>query len=161
MEVNFEDVIACCRRTGWCCTKLWPYQKSQVEQWALYLCPRIHLWNGMWVSKIKGSHNYGPQRRCGMHGRGRAWQGACMAEGACMGRGMCGRGHAWWGGACVAGGMHGRGHVWQGACMAGGMCGRGHVWQGAFMVGTCMAGGVHGWRGGVHDMGVCMTCGCA
>ena len=27
------------------------------------------------------------------------------------------------------------------------------------MVGTCMAGGVHGWRGGVHDMGVCMVWG--
>ena len=33
----------------------------------------------------------------GVHGRGHAWQGACMA-----------------GGVCVAGGVHGRGHVWQG-----------------------------------------------
>ena len=32
---------------------------------------------------------------------------------------MHGRGHAWQG-ACMAGGMHGRGHAWQGACMVGG-----------------------------------------
>ena len=62
-------------------------------------------------------------RGVGMHGRGRAWQGACMAV------------------ACMMGGMHGRG-----ACMAGGMCGGGmhggrHVWWGACM-GVCMAGGV-------------------
>ena len=42
-----------------------------------------------------------------MHGRGAcmtgkyAWQGACMAEGACM-----------------VGGMHSRGCVWQGVCVA-------------------------------------------
>ena len=45
-----------------------------------------------------------------MHGRGHAWQGACM-----MG-GMHGKG------ACMA-----RGHAWQGACMAGGMHAGGHA----------------------------------
>ena len=46
----------------------------------------------------------------GMHGRGCAWQGACMA-----------------------GGMHGRGHAWWGVCMAGG-----HVWQGWHACHTCL-----------------------
>ena len=41
----------------------------------------------------------------GVHGRGHAWQGACMQGG------MHGRGHAWWGGG--TGGMRGGGHVWQ------------------------------------------------
>ena len=39
----------------------------------------------------------------GVHGRGHAWQGACMA-----------------GGVCVAGGVHGRGACMAGACVAGG-----------------------------------------
>ena len=59
-----------------------------------------------------------------MHGRGCAWQGACvvgacMPEGACVAEGgMCGRGHAW------QGGMHGGGHAWQrGVCGRGGMHG--------------------------------------
>ena len=34
----------------------------------------------------------------GMHDRGCAWQGVCMARGVCMAGGMCGRGHAWQGG---------------------------------------------------------------
>ena len=85
---------------------------------------------------------------------GGAWQGVCVAVGACV----------WQGGqACVAGGMHGRGgHVWQGACMAGG-----HAWQGAcvaggYMAGVCMVGGAcmaEGGMcgGGVHvRQGVCM-----
>ena len=45
----------------------------------------------------------------GIHGRGHAWQGACMAGG-----------HAWHRGACI------------GACMAGGMYGSGeggHEWH--------------------------------
>ena len=49
----------------------------------------------------------------GVHGRGHAWQGACMAGG--VGWGMCG------------GGMHCGGHAWhggvcgEGACIAGDM----------------------------------------
>ena len=62
-----------------------------------------------------------------MYGRGHAWQGACMAEGAAYVAG----GHAWQGG------------VWQGACMAGGMCGGGHAWQGCAWKGVCMAGGMY------------------
>ena len=55
----------------------------------------------------------------GVHGRGCAWQGVCMAGGACVaggmhGRGVCGRGgHVWRVGMCGV-------HAWQ-----GGMCGRG------------------------------------
>ena len=85
-----------------------------------------------------------------MHGRG-----------ACVAGGVHGRGHAWWG-ACVAGcvwwgtmhvgwgGMHGGGHVWQGACVAGGMRGGGCAWWGTCMVGghawwgACVVGGMHG-----------------
>ena len=90
-----------------------------------------------------------------MHGRGYAWQEACVARGHAWPRGgMCCRGHVWQGACvargtymaeahvwqevwCMAGGMHGkRGHAWQkGACMVGGMHGRGHAWQG-----VCMAG---------------------
>ena len=80
-----------------------------------------------------GMHGWGS-----MHGRGHAWQGACMVGGM-HGGGMCGRG-------CVVGacmfGMHG-GHAWQGMCMAGG-----HVWQGACVhggEGVCKAGG-HAWQ---------------
>ena len=56
-----------------------------------------------------------------MHGRGCAWQGACIArryvwQGACLWGGMHGRGCAWQG--C------GRGHAWQNVSVAGGMCGR-------------------------------------
>ena len=36
-----------------------------------------------------------------MHGRGHAWQGACMAVGMCDRRGV-----------------HGKGQAWRGACMA-------------------------------------------
>ena len=44
-------------------------------------------------------------------GKGRAWQGACVAGGhAWLGVCVAG-GHAW------LGGMHGRGCAWQGACM--------------------------------------------
>ena len=120
------DVIACCRRAGWCYTKLWPYQKLPVEQWALYFSPRIHLWNRMWVSKNKAINtvrNKVAARLC-FH-RGRAWQGACVAEG-----GMHCRGHAWYR-ACMAVGcawrvdVHGRGEVCVaggGACMGEGYC---------------------------------------
>ena len=60
-----------------------------------------------------------------MHGRGHAWLGMCVWQGACMvgayiAGGMCSREGVW------QGGMHGRGHVWQGACMAGE-----HAWQGS------------------------------
>ena len=58
-----------------------------------------------------------------MHGRGCAWQGACMV-GA-----MCGRGE------CMAGGMCGRGVCVAGGCVQGGMCGRGRAWQGACVTG--------------------------
>ena len=51
----------------------------------------------------------------GMHDRGHAWQGVCMAGG------MYSRGHAWWG-MCMAGGMHGGG---EGGCMHD----RGHAWH--------------------------------
>ena len=73
----------------------------------------------------------------GMHGRGCAWQGACMAGGVCFAGGMCIRG------------MHGGGYACQGplcgrgACMAGGMYGkgamhgRGHAWQEGHV---CVAG---------------------
>ena len=56
-------------------------------------CPQGVL---AWQGSVRG--------RGGMHARGCAWQGVCVAE----------RG-AWWG-ACVAGGMHG----W-GRCMTGEM----------------------------------------
>ena len=65
-----------------------------------------------------------------MHGRGCAWQGACV-EGGMHGR------------VCMVGGMHGReacvvgGHAWQVGCMAGGACmAGGHAWQGACMADT-------------------------
>ena len=105
----------------------------------------------------------------GMHGRG-----ACMAKRgmhwvSCMaGWGIHGRGHAWQQ-ACVTGGLHGRG-VWQGACkaggvhggacMAGGMHGRGvvhgreHVWQGCAWQEGVWQGGMHG-GGGLHGWGMC------
>ena len=47
-----------------------------------------------------------------MHGRGHAWQGACMVGGM----------HG--GGMCMAGGC-----VWWGACMAGGLCSEGRAWK--------------------------------
>ena len=34
----------------------------------------------------------------GVHGRERAWQGVCVAGGACMAGGVHGREHAWQGG---------------------------------------------------------------
>ena len=59
-------------------------------------------------------HSFCPQE--GMCGKGVT----CVAKGSMHGKkgGVHGRGHAWWG-ACVAwdmhgGGMHGRGHVWWG-----------------------------------------------
>ena len=55
-----------------------------------------------------------------MHGRGHAWEGACMVGGMCGG-GMHGMG------ACVT-----KGPMGQGVCMAGG-----HVWQGACIVRGC------------------------
>ena len=65
-----------------------------------------------------------------MRGRGRAWQGACMAGGC-----------EWQGGACMAGGVHGRvGMCGMGACMAGGMYGRG----------ACMTGQMATAAGGMH-----------
>ena len=74
---------------------------------------------------------YGVHGNGGMHGRGCARQGACMAGGMCGG-GMHGRECVW------QGGMHGRGYVWQqGACMAGDRCGRVCAWQ----------WGMHGRRG--------------
>ena len=48
----------------------------------------------------------------GMHGRGYAWQRACVVGGYIVG-GVCGRGHEWQG-VCMAGG-----HVWCGAGMHG------------------------------------------
>ena len=67
-------------------------------------------------------------RGVGMHGRGRAWQGACMAV------------------ACIMGG-----HAWQGACMVGGMCGGGHAWgcawQEVCLTGMCLTGG-RAWEAG-------------
>ena len=47
--------------------------------------------------------------------------GVCVVEGGMWHRGMHGRGRAWQG-ACMAGGVRGRGRAWQGACMAGSMC---------------------------------------
>ena len=41
--------------------------------------------------------------REGVHGRGHAWQGTCMAGVVGGGEGMHSRGHEWQGGACVAG----------------------------------------------------------
>ena len=53
------------------------------------------------------------------HGRGRTWQGTCMAGGACMVGGL-----VWWV-ACVVGDVHGKGHAWQGGMHGrGDMCGR-------------------------------------
>ena len=58
--------------------------------------------------------------------------GVCM-DGACAAGGMHGRGHAWWG-MCMAGGMCGKGGVngggrvhGKGACMARGACMAGGV----------------------------------
>ena len=59
----------------------------------------------------------------GMHGRGHAWQGACVVMGmhgigACLAWGVHG------GGACVSGGhawqgdMHGRGHAYHACSLA-------------------------------------------
>ena len=125
----------------------------------------------MWHPNIKGESLPPPNEVCegyvftcvclstgGMHGRGCAWQGACMV-------GEC----AWWGSvcgrrACMAGGVHGGGHVWQRGGMHGrgafvavgwvageGMCDRGCAWWG-----RCMAGGMHGgghvWQGGMYAM---------
>ena len=77
----------------------------------------------------------------GMHGRGHAWQGMCMAGG------MYGRR------ACMAGGrgVHGGGVHGRGTCV---QCAMGCVWQGACMAGG-MYGGVHGRRhvGGMHGWG--------
>ena len=72
----------------------------------------------------------------GMHGRGCAFQGACVAGGV-----LHGRGHAW----------QGAMHVWQGACIAGGhacVAGGMYVWQGACMCGreVCVVGCMHGRR---------------
>ena len=82
----------------------------------------------------------------GMHGRGHAWQGVCVAEGAYVVGGVHSRG------VCMAGGagMHcggcawqGKGHVWP-----AGMRGWGHVYLGGMCGrGACMAGGVHGGGG--------------
>ena len=70
----------------------------------------------------------------GMHGRGHAWQGACVAGG---------------------GGMHGRGCAWQGAHVAGGMHGRGHAWQGRMRVeGACMTGETATAVDGTHPTGM-------
>ena len=55
----------------------------------------------------------------GMHGRGCAWQGMCMAEG------VHGMGHGR--------GMHGRGVCGGGACVAGGHAWQGHVWWGGVL----------------------------
>ena len=77
----------------------------------------------------------------GVPGRGSAWQGACVARGACVVGGVHGRLHMWQGEACMAGGMHGRGHVWQRD-----MCGRGTYMAGGGMHGrgVCVGGGMHG-----------------
>ena len=89
-----------------------------------------------------------------MHGRGYAWQGACVAEGMCVAGGVHGGGCAWQGAYMAGVGVHGR-RIVVGVCMAGGMCGRGHVWQrgmcgrGACMaVGACVAVGACSW--GTH-----------
>ena len=96
-----------------------------------------------------------------------AWQGACVAGGACMAGGMHGRGCAWWGcawqgvymvGVCMAECM-----CCRGACMAGGMCGRGACIAGGMHGrGVCMAGGQawqrgHAWQGCVCGKRACMT----
>ena len=65
-------------------------------------------------------------RGCVWQVEGHAWQGVAVGVAGGMARGMHGRGCAWRG-ACVAGGVCGRqGHVWQGD-----MCGKGCVcaWQ--------------------------------
>ena len=70
----------------------------------------------------------------GVHGRGNAWLGACLAEGT------HGWGHVWGLGTCVAG-----------ACMVGSLyVGRGgmHGGEGACVVGctgACVAGGAAWW----------------
>ena len=60
-----------------------------------------------------------------MHGRGHAWEGACVAGGM-RGRGACMAGDVV---GCVWWGEHGWGCAWQGACMVDGvgMHGRGHA----------------------------------
>ena len=116
----------------------------------------------------------------GVHGRGHAWWGACVARGVCMagacmvqGVGMHGRGE----GLCMARGhaqlMEGGGHVGgmcrQGACMhcwgcawkGEGVCmARGHAWMGEGYVwqrrGSCMAGGGVCMEGGYAWQGACM-----
>ena len=61
----------------------------------------MHSWGCVWLGE-------GHAWPGGLHGRGGAWQGACVAGGAC---GAEGGGHAWQGGqhfreACVAWGVH-------------------------------------------------------
>ena len=94
---------------------------------------------------VHGRGMYGGACMVG-HGRGHAWQGACMAEDVhgrgCAWSGACvAVGCVWWG-ACMVGGIHGRGHAWQ-----RGMHGRGwgnvwqgHAWQGCGWWGACVAG---------------------
>ena len=141
--------------------------KSQLQSVCSY--EYVDILN--WVFPLRTVGFYRPQRNCGKVIFSQmcvknSVQGVCMAGGACMVGGVHGRGHAWQG-ACVSGGhawggMHGRGCAWQGgmhgrgACVAGG-----HAWQGACLAGghawqrgACMAGGMHGlghaWQRGVH-----------
>ena len=58
-------------------------------------------------------------RKGGVHGRGHAWQGVCVAGGMHCRGGMHSRGHVWQVGMHDKGGMHHRG-----ACMAGAMSAR-------------------------------------
>ena len=75
-----------------------------------------------------------------MYGRGCVWHEGMCGRGACVARvcmvGVCGRGHAW------------QEHVWQGdmvgTCMAGGMHGRE----------ACMAGEMAMAAGGTHPIGM-------
>ena len=84
-------------------------RKRSLRRLCLYTCLLVNLFTGGGVR---------------MHGRGHAWQGACMAGGM-HGRGGGVHGPGGWQGACVAG---------EGACMAGGM----HGW------------GMCGGEGGIH-----------
>ena len=68
----------------------------------------------------------------GVHGRGHAWPGVCVWQGA-----MCNQE------ACVAGGVHG-----QGACMAGGC-----AWPGGMHGRWCAWPRGHAWLRDMHGRG--------
>ena len=108
-----------------------------------------HAWQGGMCGRRACMAGECACRGGGVHSKGHAWQGACVAGGM-HGGGGHGRGHAWWGGhlcwgVCVAGGVHG------GGCMAVGMLGGGMHGRGTWVADTMR----YGQRaGGTHPTGM-------